>query len=140
MKLIDFPKIQTCMKRAFNASKRSNYQKYMIGAVIEKNGKPISIGWSQEKTHPFTNQHGTYSKNNCVHIGKNIHAEISAIFRVKNRESLIGAAIYIYRQNKDGNLAMSRPCPMCYKMIKECGFKKMIFTTDGGIEEELLKG
>lgn len=137
MRLMDLPKIQNLMRHAKNASIKSNYR-VMIGAVIVSNGKVISSGWSQEKTHPFIETNGQYQTTNGWHIAKNMHAEVAAVFKVKHKESLEGATIYVYRQNKDGEMVNSRPCPMCEKVLRQYGFKKMVYTVDGGVQAEVL--
>lgn len=134
---MDLPKIQTLMRRAKQASQKSTFHT-MIGAVIVSNGKVISTGWNQEKTHPFVKLNGQYKTADGWHIAKNIHAEVAAVFKIKNKESLEGATIIVYRQGKNGDMLNSRPCPMCEKVLRQYGFKKMIFTVDGGVQEEFL--
>lgn len=138
MRLSDVPKLQKFMMRAKQVSEFSDYSKYMIGAVIVSNGKIISRGWSQEKTHPFIEINGSYQTPKGLHISKNIHAECAAIFKVKNKEILMGATIYVFRENKQGEIVNSRPCPMCEKVLRKYGFKKMVYTINGGIQEEYL--
>jgi tRNA(Arg) A34 adenosine deaminase TadA len=139
MKLTDFDKIQSPIKKAHLASRKSSYQNYMIGAVVVVRGKILASGWSQEKTHPFIGYNGTFLTSTGTHIAKNMHAEIAAIFKVKNREILSGASIYVYRQCKNEKLANCRPCAMCYKMLQKYGFKKMIYSTESGFVEEQIK-
>jgi hypothetical protein len=47
--------------------------------------------------------------------------------------------IYVYRQFKDGSLAMARPCSACIKAMKDLGIKKFCYTTPYGYCEEKFK-
>jgi deoxycytidylate deaminase len=66
-------------------------------------------------------------------ILKSIHAELDAIFKVKNKEQLKGATIYIARLGRNGYPGMSCPCRMCQSLISKYGLKRAVFTTDYGI-------
>ena len=104
-----------------------------MGAVIVKKGKIISASCNQElKTHPYIKEYGHH---NYI---KSIHAELSAILKVKNRDQLRGATIVIYRERKDKSFGVARPCAMCYEIIKRFGIKKMQYTTENGIQEEFI--
>lgn len=106
--------------------------KFKIGAVIVRKGRILSSGCNQAfKTHTYINDHGE-------DFNKTVHAEICAIFRLKNRELLRGSTIVVYREKKDGSFARARPCPMCFELIRKYGIKKMQYTTDAGIEEEYV--
>lgn len=132
------PKVSNLVVKAKKASLRSNYSKFMIGSVIVKQGRIISCGWSQLKTHPYVKYNGVYQKEDGVHISENMHSELASVFKVKDKRVLQGTTIYIYRENKNGHFANCKPCPMCHKILKEYGVKKMIYTTDQGLIEELV--
>lgn len=53
-----------------------------------------------------------------------LHAEIAALLPVINKFDLSQAVIYVYRENKLGQLAICRPCKGCMSFIKACGIKK----------------
>jgi tRNA(Arg) A34 adenosine deaminase TadA len=67
-----------------------------------------------------------------------LHAEIHAILKVKNKALLKGATIVTYREKRDGTLGKSRPCPMCYELIRKSGIKRIQYTIDDGIKEETV--
>ena len=46
--------------------------------------------------------------------------------------------LYIYRETRDGKLAMSRPCPACMQAIKDLNIKHIAYTTDCGYATEKL--
>ena len=68
-----------------------------------------------------------------------VHAEVSALIPlIKRRVDLTGTTLYVYRENKDGKLAMSRPCPRCMELIKEQGIKRICYTTNDGYVNERI--
>lgn len=89
-----------------------------MGAVIVSHGRPISIGYNQETTHP------KLIFDRCA----TVHAEVNALFHARKNE-LSGATAYVYR-NKNGNPSLARPCNNCYKKLKEYGIKKIIYSTE----------
>lgn len=132
MKFVEIPKVTSALKKAKAMSKLSDHPDYKIGAVIVRQGIIISAACNTgTKSH-------TYIKKNGKDFNKTLHAEINAIFKVKNKDILKGATIVTYREKKDGTLGMSRPCPMCYELIKKFGIKKIQYTIDDGIKEETV--
>jgi tRNA(Arg) A34 adenosine deaminase TadA len=115
------------IKTAREMSFLSSHPEHKLGAVIVKGGKIISKSFNQ------SNKSHTYVKRNGEHYNQNLHAELSCIFKVKNKELLRGAIIFVYRERKNGDLANSRPCPMCYELIQYYGIKRIIYTTCDGI-------
>lgn len=108
---------------AKSASLLSTHSKYKMGAVIV-NKKPVSVGCNLTKSHPtYANGEESFS----------IHAEIKAIISCP-RSKLQGAEIWVYREDKEGNPAMAKPCLICQKYIIEAGIKKVYYTTEKGIE------
>lgn len=72
----------------------------------------------------------------CESLGP-VHAELDALLPlIKKRVDLSRSAIYIYREHKDGTPALAHPCSRCMKLIKECGIKKIHFTTNDGYAVE----
>ena len=117
-------------------SHTSNYEKSRIGSVVVKKNKILGIGMNLKKTHPIQ-QH-----LNLITTGRKkhdfLHAEVNAINHVLDKSNLKGASIYIYRELKDGSLALCRPCPGCMHEIKKYGIKKVFYTTYDGFCEENL--
>ena len=97
-----------------NVSKMSLHRTQMGSVIVIKN-HPVSVGCNQRKSHP-----------DAWHSG--LHAEIQAI-KNSDVKDFRGASIFVYRQDKNGNLAMARPCKYCYAELKKLGFKWMYFTT-----------
>lgn len=113
-------------------SELSNYPIHKIGCVIVKGHRIISSGHnSKTKCHPLqakldTEKYGTECPGKC-------HAEIMALLPLmKNKTDLSNASIYIYREHKDGSLAMAKPCSSCQKVIKQLGIKKIFYSIEHG--------
>jgi deoxycytidylate deaminase len=97
-----------------------------IGSVLVKGRKPVSIGRNKPlKTHPLLRKYDSF---------KTMHAEIDACIGI-DRHLIMGSILYVYREGADGNLAMSKPCEMCQKILKELGVKKVMYTIENGIDE-----
>lgn len=133
MKIQDLTALCRGMKKAHEVSLEANHPDYRLGCAIVVGKRVTATGYNDKhRSHPYVHHHGTW-------FNHGIHAELAAIFKVKNRECLKGATIYIYRQTKQGTFANARPCPMCFELIKQCGFKKMVYTVENGIIEEKIK-
>ena len=63
-------------------------------------------------------------------ICKSIHAEMDAISRVKNKDQLKGATIYVARKGRSDKVGMSLPCTMCQRALRKHGLSKAVFTTE----------
>lgn len=110
---------------AKSISKHSDHPHHKLGAVISKGNRVISLGFNKNKTHTRSN-----------HNWKRLHAEISAI--IKAKQDITNCYIYIYRETKDGQIAMARPCCSCMQAIKEAGIKKIFYTSSEGFLEESI--
>ena len=121
-------------KRFFQLAKRasleSNEGKYRIGCVIVKNGNPITFGWNKyNKRHTLCEKYG--NQYNAI------HAELDAIIGT-DRNTLIGSTIYVYREDRNGQLGMCRPCNMCMSVLKQYGVKKVYYTHSEGFSYEKI--
>lgn len=59
------------------------------------------------------------------------HAEQNVLHRFKN---LFGCILFVIRVVRENQVADSKPCFHCTKLIKESGIKKVCFSTDHGFE------
>ena len=102
----------------------------------------LAVGFNTNKTHPIQKKYNRYRK---MEYGfsepmPKLHAEMSCLMQIKNMDlDFSKVELYIYRENRDGNLAISRPCAACMKMIDKLGIKKIHYTTDGGFANEIRK-
>lgn len=100
--------------------------RYRLGACILSKRKVISIGFNQMmRFHPLVRKYDQFDA---------IHAEVSAILRIKNKELLRDSVMVVYREDKSGKLAMAKPCKVCQKIMKDFGISKAIFTTGSGFD------
>lgn len=121
---------------------QNSEKRQKMGAVIAKKNKVISWGVNSSKTHPtqnFYNQKFRFVDK----LGEpgtdvsSIHAEMDALNRCKDKD-LKGHTLYVYRQDKNGKLRISRPCKACYQAIVDRGIKKIVYTTENGIATEMI--
>jgi tRNA(Arg) A34 adenosine deaminase TadA len=61
----------------------------------------------------------------------NLHAEIAAL--VKAREDV--DTVIVCRLNKNTDLRLSKPCPVCKLALDEAGVREVWFSTDKGFEK-----
>lgn len=107
-------------------SLKSNHPEYKIGGCLVKKNKIVSLGFNQCKTH---------SKSN--HPFKNVHCELDCILGI-SPEILMDSTIYLYRENKSGVVAMSKPCQWCNRLLRGVGVKTVFYTDYGVFKKECL--
>jgi len=91
---------------------------FKVGAVLVSR-KPISVGHNVTKTHPkFSNPN--------LGVKTSIHAEINCLLH--SEAGVAGATMYIYRETKDGEPALSRPCPECLEHLRDFGIKCVYYS------------
>lgn len=124
----DIIKLPKGFRMAKIASKHSSY-KQQLGAAIYKSGKCISIGFNQIKSHPkLANKDRFYS----------LHAEMSCLLNVK--QDIKNASIFVYREFKNGKLALAKPCHFCISSIIESKIiSKIYYTTPNYPYYEYIK-
>jgi len=80
-------------------------------SIVFRRGSPIAGGYNDNKDH----------------------AEVNALYcvdRITTRpKNLIMVNIRITR---GGNIALARPCPACYELLKEKKFRKIIYSDNNG--------
>ena len=118
--------LRMALRRILNESYSTHIQ-HRHAAVVVKGGRVLSMGRNRNKTHPES-----VMRSDGERILKTIHAELDAISRVKNKEQLRGATIYVARLGRNGYPGMSCPCKMCQELINRHGLKKAVFTTEYG--------
>jgi deoxycytidylate deaminase len=115
-----------------------NLRAKVSAALVYKN-KIISLGTNKFKTDPFQKR---FSKNNNKIY---IHAEIECIkkaSKILTKQEFKHSTLYVCRIKWNSTderkrkiiFGMSKPCESCMNAIVEFGIKKIIYTTDNGIE------
>lgn len=107
-----------------------------VGAVVTVGSRIISSGFNSQ-----SRCHGLQAKLDkemfgCESNGP-LHAEVDALLPLIRRGvDLSNAALYVYREHRDGTLACARPCARCEKLIRKAGLKRIFYTVENGIAEE----
>lgn len=128
-------------KAAKAISELSDFKKIKIGAVAVYRHRIISTGYNTYRTCPLQKKYNKYrfTEETCNHSE---HAEVSCIKPLMARKDIdfSRVSLYIYREYKDGTLALSRPCPSCMALIKDLGIRQIYYTNHGGYSyEEILR-
>lgn len=117
--------IETKLKRLRT---RANHHQHKLSAVLLYRGRPITAGVNdQYKTHPKIRQFSQV---------KTLHAEAACLFKVKDPEIIKDCELVVYREDRQGNMANSRPCEVCQAMFRYYGLKKVTYSTAEGWKEE----
>lgn len=107
-------------------SLRSNHHSHRISCLIVRGGKIIGRGFNMIKTHPHSPQ-----KN-----FKQIHAEFAAV--LDSCYDVEGATAYIFREKKDGTLAVSKPCPSCHEFLVKQGVSEIVYSFHDSFKKERI--
>ena len=125
------------LSAAKTMSKLSDH-KQQIGCVVVNKHRIVSSGFNSN-----TKCHKVQALLDKQRFGEDslgkLHSEVAALLPlIRSRTDLSRATIYVYRQHKDGTLAMARPCSRCMSLIKQCGIKTIIYTTEDGVATEKI--
>ena len=112
---------------AAKISQKAEHHSHKMSCVIIKKNRIVSVGWNAIKTSPKS-----LARFNML------HAEIKALLSNKF-EDLKGCTAYIYRANKNGELALAKPCVGCFEALKLAGIIKICYTVQNGYKEEYLE-
>lgn len=100
--------------------------RFRLGACVLSKRKVISIGFNQMlRHHPLVRKYDNFD---------GIHAEVSAILRLKNKSLLTDATMIVYRETKSGKQSLAKPCKVCQKIMRDFKLSKVIYSTDNGFE------
>jgi len=88
-------------------------------SIIFRNGNPVAFGVNSEALHAEEAAYITASKFSKIPVK--------------------GATMVNIRITRGGNIALARPCPACYELLKEKKFRKIIYSDNNGkfVEEYL---
>lgn len=110
-----------------------------IGAVAVYKGSIIAEAWNTDKTSPLQQKYNVYRYHDPSMLAKN-HCETSLISRIRwkfgDGLKWDKVDIYLYRELKNGTLALARPCRSCRELLKDYNLRRVFYTTDGGYCEE----
>lgn len=117
----------------------STYERVKIGCIIVLKKHIISVGVNSYKSHPIQKYYNRFRFNPDDAINHTLHAEIQALLMLPKDLDVSDATLYTYREFKDHQLAPSRPCQSCMRMIKDYGIRRICYTTEDGFCEENLE-
>ena len=113
-----------------------------IGAIVSYKGTVLAKGWNSDKTHTVQSQYNIkrYKDTGQRYLPPKVHAEAAALQKIKYLDiDFSKIKLFVYREFRDGRLAMSRPCSACMAAIKELGIKNIYYTSnDGYCHEEII--
>lgn len=121
-------------KQAKRESKKSTHDKAHIGAVIVIGNYVVSRGFNKKKTHPFQARLDREQNYHCPNA--KLHAEVSTLLN-SGKTDLSNAEIYIYREDKHGRIANSKPCVSCTEALRLAGVREVFYTTTEGYAFEV---
>lgn len=114
---------------AEKASFFSDYKKCHIGCIAVYKNRIIAVGYNTNKTSPLQAEYNKYRDYVLPPQKNGIHAEMSCLIKIKDMDiDFSKVVLYIYREDFNGNLAISRPCMACEHAIRDYGIKHIHYT------------
>ena len=132
-------------KLARECSFKSDYSgcgRARIGCVISYKGTVLAKGYNTDRTHTAQAKYNKwrYKDKGNTYLPAKCHAEVATLNKIQYLDiDFSKAHIYVYRELRDGTLAMARPCPACFAAIKAMGIKYVHYTTNNGTAMEVMK-
>ena len=129
-------KNKTYFNIAKEVSQLSDFPRVQIGACAVYKHKVISTGCNSQRTSPLQKKYNQYRFK--VDTPHTCHAEISCLKPLIGRKDIDfkNIDLYIYREYKNNELALARPCASCMKLITELGIRNIYYTNLGGFSHE----
>ncbi len=123
-------------KAAKAIAELSDFPKVKIGCCAVYKHKIISSGCNSTKTNPTQKRLNAYRFD--ADTPATIHAELSCLLPLINRKDIdfSNMSLYIYREYKNNELALARPCASCMKLITELGIRHIYYTNLGRFSHE----
>ena len=115
--------VERLRKVAMRSAKPESGRYRIAAAVLDKQGRVLSTGTnSYMKTHPKQKE---YAEKVAQHHKSFLHAEISALVKVKNGTPY---KMVVVRVGNNGDLRLAEPCPICKEAIRQAGIKVVEYT------------
>jgi deoxycytidylate deaminase len=131
------------VERYFRIAKQvsvfSDYPHPKMGAVIVYKNRIISTGFNSCKENPLQMKYNYFRDmvDNKDSWKNKIHAEIMALSKIKEKDiDFKKVSIFVYRQYKNGDLALAKPCKACEQALKDFGIRDIYYTGDKRICHE----
>ena len=114
-----------------------------IGCIAVYRGTILAKGCNSDKTHTIQAKFNVYRFKNSGnrYLPEKLHAEMDVLNRIKYLDiDFSRVHLYIYREWKDGTIAMSRPCDACLTaIVEQFHIRHIHYTTDRGYAYEKLR-
>ena len=126
-------------KAAKAMSELSDFKQQHIGAVAVYGHKVISSGCNSCKTNPMQKKLNIHRFS--ADTPATLHAELSCLLPLINRKDIdfSNVSLYIYREYKNGDLALAKPCASCMALLRSLGIRHIYYTGDSSyINEEII--
>lgn len=126
-------------KAAKSMSELSDFKQQHIGAVAVYGHKIISSGYNSCKTNPAQKRLNIHRFS--ADTPATLHAELSCLLPLINRKDIdfSNVSLYIYREHKNGNLAIAKPCASCMALLRSLGVRHIYYTGNNSyINEEII--
>lgn len=107
----------------------------LVAGVVQGNNL-VSVSSPQIKTDPFQARFGSSRHN--IHLHAEIGAIKKAIVALGSISKLKECSIYVCRAKQVSDLdptfvwGLAKPCSGCYSAIVQFGFKRLVYSMDGG--------
>ena len=103
----------------------------IVATAFDRKGRVIGSGVNcYRKTHPLAKYFSVKAGLSDQRVF--IHAELAAVLSSGKKQI---HSILVQRFNKNGDMALAKPCPGCMKMIEAFGVKTVFYTDIDGIKE-----
>jgi deoxycytidylate deaminase len=119
---------------ALRESKQNGRSFHATFIIFKK--RIISIGFNDySKHHPY-HKMGKYIgyKKNPENYSPCLHSEVSAIIKL-GEEDLSRYTFVNVRVRGNNILAVAKPCPNCFQLLKRTGYKKLFYSSECGFKE-----
>lgn len=101
------------IKWAYKESLKGRHPAQKVGAVLYSGGRVIARRSNMARPHGLCN--------------RGFHAE-ERLLKCCDEKVVRGSTVVIVRTNTKGFLsAMSRPCDVCYSLLKKAGVRKIVY-------------
>lgn len=132
-------------KLARECSLKSDYSgagRARVGCVISYKGTVLAKGFNTDRTHTAQAKYNKwrYKDAGNRYLPCKLHGEVCALNRIKYLDiDFSKVHIYIYRELRDGTVALARPCAACEAAIRAMGIKHIHYTGKNSyIHEKLI--
>ena len=113
-----------------------------VGCIVVYKGTILAKGFNSDRTHTMQAYYNKwrYKEEDNNYLPAKIHAEIRALQKIQYLDiDFSKVHVFVYRETKQGKIAMARPCSSCMAALRQMGIKKIHYTTDQGYAYEQLQ-